>query len=56
MRASTWRLIVDGPVDGALNMALDRAAQLAREMGAVPPTLRIYGWTVPTVTLETRVG
>lgn len=46
-----WRLIVDGPVDGALNMALDRAAQLAREEGSAPPTLRLYRWTRPTVTL-----
>jgi len=46
-----WRLIVDGPVDGALNMALDRAAQLCREDGSAPPTLRLYRWARPTVTL-----
>lgn len=48
---SVWRLILDGPVDGALNMALDRAAQLAREDGMVPPTLRLYRWSRPTVSL-----
>lgn len=32
-------------------MALDRAVQLAREAGAVPPTLRLYRWARPTVTL-----
>lgn len=32
-------------------MALDRAAQLACERGAVPPTLRLYRWSRPTVTL-----
>lgn len=46
-----WRLIEHGPVDGALNMAIDRAIQLARERDAVPPTLRLYWWTRPTVTL-----
>jgi lipoate-protein ligase A len=47
-----WRLIVDdGPADGAWNMALDRAVQLAREAGEVPPTLRLYSWKRPTVSL-----
>ncbi len=32
-------------------MALDRAVQLAREAGEVPPTLRLYTWVRPTVTL-----
>lgn len=49
--ASSWRLIVDGPLDGALNMALDRAAQLAREEASIPPTLRLYSWKRPTVSL-----
>ncbi len=49
--ADTWRLIIDGALDGALNMALDRAAQLAREDGVVPPTLRLYRWARPTITL-----
>lgn len=46
-----WRLIIDGLVEGASNMARDRAAQLAREAGEVPPTLRLYRWERPTVTL-----
>lgn len=46
-----WRLILDDAVDGELNMALDRAAQLAREEGSAPPTLRLYTWSSPTVTL-----
>lgn len=49
--SGVWRLIVHGPVDGALNMALDRAVQLAREEGSAPPTLRLYRWSRPTVTL-----
>lgn len=32
-------------------MALDRAVQLAREEGSAPPTLRLYRWERPTVTL-----
>jgi len=49
---ATWRLLIDdGPADGAWNMALDRAIQLARQAGTVPPTLRLYEWLRPTVTL-----
>lgn len=47
----TWRLILDGPEDGAWNMAVDRAVLRARERGEVPPTVRLYRWTRPTVTL-----
>lgn len=32
-------------------MALDRAVQLAHEAGDTPPTLRLYRWVRPTVTL-----
>ena len=49
--AEAWRLIIDGQLNGALNMALDRAGQLARQEGLVPPTLRLYGWVRPTVSL-----
>jgi len=49
---AVWRLIVDdGPADGAWNMALDRAIQLSRDAGESPPTLRLYRWMRPTVTL-----
>lgn len=48
---AVWRLIEHGPVDGALNMAVDRAVQLAREEGMAPPTLRLYRWARPTLTL-----
>jgi len=47
----TWRLILDGPEDGAWNMAVDRAVLRARERGEAPPTVRLYRWTRPTVTL-----
>lgn len=48
---TAWRLIVDDAQDGAWNMAVDRAIQLAREAGDVPPTLRLYSWQVPTLSL-----
>ncbi|MHB1340136.1 MAG: lipoate--protein ligase family protein [Coriobacteriia bacterium] len=50
-RVQDWRLIIDGPVEGAWNMAIDRAVLRARSTGDAPPTLRLYRWTVPTVTL-----
>lgn len=46
-----WRLILDGPVAGVRNMALDRAIQLSVDAGDAPPTLRLYRWKRPTVTL-----
>ncbi|NTW27812.1 MAG: lipoate--protein ligase family protein [Coriobacteriia bacterium] len=47
-----WRLLIDEqPMDGAWNMALDRSIQLERQAGRVPPTLRLYGWLRPTITL-----
>lgn len=32
-------------------MALDRAIQLTHQAGGVPPTLRLYRWETPTVTI-----
>jgi lipoyl(octanoyl) transferase len=49
---ATWRLVIDEtPGDGAWNMAVDRAIQLARQEDEAPPTLRLYRWKRPTVTL-----
>ena len=49
---SPWRLLVDdAPADGAWNMALDRAVQLSTEKNEAAPTLRLYEWLRPTVTL-----
>jgi lipoyl(octanoyl) transferase len=42
---------MSGPVDGAMNMAIDRAVLACRETGESPPTVRLYSWEVPTVTL-----
>ena len=51
MSVPIWRLIIDGPVPGAMNMALDRAVLHGRSTGIAPPTLRLYRWEVPTVSL-----
>lgn len=48
---STWRLIIDGPADGAWNMAVDRAMLDALEAGEAPPTLRLYRWQGPSVSI-----
>lgn len=47
----TWRLLVDPPASGAENMALDQAIAEAVAMHLVPPTLRIYRWAPPAVSL-----
>lgn len=49
--SGTWRLLVDGTLDGARNMALDRAILAGRAEGTSPPTVRVYRWAVPTVSL-----
>jgi lipoate-protein ligase A len=46
-----WRFIDTGSGDAASNMALDEAILLAHETGTVPPTLRVYSWDVPTLSL-----
>lgn len=51
MTAASWRLIIDDACDAAENMARDRALQESRESGEAPPTLRLYRWARPTVTL-----
>ena len=48
---TVWRLLIDGSGRGAWNMAVDRAMQEAHAVGEAPPTLRLYEWSVPTVSL-----
>lgn len=40
-----WRLIVDSPTEGAVNMARDEAILQAVAQKHSLPTLRLYGWT-----------
>lgn len=46
-----WRLIVDVPASGAWNMAVDRAMLAAHAAGLIPPTVRLYRWSPPAVSL-----
>jgi lipoate-protein ligase A len=46
-----WRLLQDGPGDGAWNMAVDEAIARAVGDGLAPATLRFYAWSAPTVSL-----
>jgi lipoate-protein ligase A len=46
-----WRLIDSGPGSGPWNLALDDAIFGAVRDGASPPTLRLYRWDAPTLSL-----
>lgn len=46
-----WRFINTGSHDAAYNMALDEAMLLLHEAGDLLPTLRVYGWETPTLSL-----
>ncbi len=46
-----WRLVRDGQMEGRRNMAVDRALLMACEDPLSVPTLRLYGWSLPTVTV-----
>lgn len=51
----SWRLLADGDHRGARNMAVDRA--LLESLGAGgPPTLRLYGWQPPCLSLGQHQG
>ena len=46
-----WRFLDTGAGNAAMNMALDEALLLTHETGTTPPTLRVYSWSVPTLSL-----
>jgi lipoate-protein ligase A len=46
-----WRLIYSTPATGAWNMAVDEAILDAATGGNVPPTLRLYAWNPPCLSL-----
>lgn len=50
MSSDKWRLIDDGLCGGEVNMATDRAILQACEESS-QPTLRLYGWKSPTLTV-----
>lgn len=46
-----WRFIDSGPCAASYNMALDEAIALSVRKGTSAPTLRLYGWERPSVSL-----
>ena len=48
---ATWRLILSDPAAGATNMATDEAIVRAVSASLVPPTLRLYAWDPPCLSL-----
>lgn len=46
-----WRLIIDGACPAASNMAIDEAILMACLSGEAPPTLRLYRWRKPAISL-----
>lgn len=46
-----WRLILSDPKSGKENMAVDSAILAAVESGLSPPTLRLYSWDPPCLSL-----
>jgi lipoate-protein ligase A len=48
---TTWRLIRSRPASGPWNMAVDEAILEAGASGRVPPTLRLYAWEPPCLSL-----
>lgn len=46
-----WRLIYDNPAIGAWNMAVDAAILESVGAGFQPPTLRLYAWNPPCLSL-----
>jgi lipoate-protein ligase A len=45
------RLLIDLPLEGVANMARDEALLEGVEAGHSPPTLRLYAWREPTLSL-----
>jgi lipoate-protein ligase A len=48
---NAWRFLDTGAMSGALNMAVDQAILGLHANGKSPPTLRVYQWTPPAVSL-----
>ncbi len=51
MGERSWRLVVDDACDGVRNMSVDRAIQISCARKEAPPTLRLYQWRPPAVSL-----
>ena len=51
LQPATWRLIKSTPATGAWNMAVDEAILESARESAVLPTLRLYAWEPPCISL-----
>ena len=51
MQPATWRLVLSPPLSGALNMAVDEAVLESVGQGLSLPTLRLYAWDPPCLSL-----
>lgn len=49
--AATWRLLITPPLDGPTNMAIDEAILHAVAKGSSLPTLRLFQWQPPAISL-----
>ncbi|MCX6665324.1 MAG: biotin/lipoate A/B protein ligase family protein [Euryarchaeota archaeon] len=46
-----WRLLQTGANSAYANMAIDKAMLVANSEGKVPPTVRLYGWVPPAISI-----
>ena len=46
-----WRLLMTGYTDGYTNMGIDESIMVHVAQGSSPPTIRLYGWSPPAVTI-----
>ncbi|MGB9716518.1 MAG: lipoate--protein ligase family protein [Thermodesulfovibrionales bacterium] len=46
-----WRYIDSGLSSASYNMAVDEAIAISVKKGDSPPTLRLYGWSIPSVSI-----
>lgn len=49
--SNSWRLVLSDAADGATNMGLDEAILERVTQGESPPTLRLYRWNPPALSL-----
>jgi lipoyl synthase len=50
-KENAWRFIDTGIHDGFMNMAIDEAMLEAHLLGQTPPTLRVYRWSPPALSI-----
>lgn len=46
-----WFFLDSGHQDAAINMAIDESLLIWHSEGKIPPTLRFYGWSKPTLSI-----